>query len=65
MRTVSYRICREIQNTHVVLNNFFFFFKLYHLWDNVEKYCRAGEATDDNMVDIAFCVLNATNTQNM
>jgi len=31
----------------------------------VEKYCRAREATDDNMADIAFCVLNASNTQNI
>ena len=23
--------------------------KPFALWDNVEKYCRAGEATDDNM----------------
>jgi len=21
----------------------------WHLWDNVEKYCRAGHATDDNI----------------
>jgi len=26
----------------------------------VEKYCRAREATDDNVADIAFCVLNAS-----
>jgi len=26
-----------------------FFFKLCCLWDNVEKYCRVGQATDDNM----------------
>jgi len=23
---------------------------MYHLWDNVEKYCRARQATDDNKV---------------
>jgi len=23
--------------------------RIWSLWDNVEKYCRAGEATDDNM----------------
>jgi len=63
MRTVSYKICRENQNTHFVFNNFFW--KWRHLWDNVEKYCRAWEATDDNMAGIAFCVLKATNTQNM
>jgi hypothetical protein len=26
-----------------------------HLWDNVEKYCRAGQATDDNMAH-AHCM---------
>jgi len=29
-------------NTRLVFHNF--------LWDNVEKYCRAGLVTDDNMV---------------
>jgi len=27
------------------------------LWDNVEKYCTAGQATDDNMAR-ALCVLD-------
>jgi len=27
----------------------FFFRKLGSLWDNVPKFCRAGQATDDNM----------------
>jgi len=26
------------------------FFLSCHLWDNMEEYCRAGQATDDNMV---------------
>jgi hypothetical protein len=47
--------CRKNQNTHFVLNNFFFR-KSCHLWGNVEKYCRAGQATDDNMVH-AHCKL--------
>ena len=33
------------------------FRKLCRLWDNVEKYCREGEATDDNMAD-AHCMLH-------
>jgi hypothetical protein len=33
-----------------------FFRKLYHLWDNVETYCRARQATDDNMAR-AHCAL--------
>jgi hypothetical protein len=27
------------------------------LWDNVEKYCTAGQATDDNMAH-AHCILD-------
>ena len=30
-------------------NNIFFSRKSYRLWDNVEKYCISGQATDDNM----------------
>ena len=29
------------------------FFKPCRLWDNVEKYYRAGQATDDNMAHVA------------
>jgi hypothetical protein len=45
LRNVSHKSCRENQNTHFVFNNFYK--KWYHLWDNVEKYCKAGQATDD------------------
>ena len=50
--------------THFMLNNFFFFFqKSYLLWPNVEKCCRAGHATDDNMACAIACwVRKATNT---
>jgi hypothetical protein len=41
--------CRENQNTHFVFN-IFFFRKSCHLWDNVEKYVRARQATDDNII---------------
>jgi len=27
------------------------------MWDNVEKYCTAGQATDDSMAD-AHCMLD-------
>ena len=53
MRNVSYKICRENQNTYFVF--IFFFRKSSRLWDNVEKYCGAGQATDDNMVH-AHCL---------
>ena len=47
--------CRENQNIHFVFSNFFQ--ESCRLWDNVEKYCRAGQATDDNMVH-AHCMLD-------
>ena len=34
-----------------------FFFKSYHLRDDVEKYCRAGQATDENMAHV-HCMLD-------
>ena len=33
------------------------FLKSYRLWDNVAKYCRAGQAIDENMVH-AHCMLD-------
>ena len=45
MRNVSDKRCRETQNTHFV---FSVFFKSCRLWNNVEKYFRPGQATDDN-----------------
>jgi hypothetical protein len=33
-----------------------FFFKLCRLWNNVEKYCGTGQATDDNVAH-AHCVM--------
>jgi hypothetical protein len=49
MRNVSDKRCSclENQNTHFVFSDFFR--KSCRLCDNVEKYCRAGQATDDNM----------------
>ena len=42
-----------------------FFWKLCHLWDNVEKCSRAGQGTDDNIIGcmcFACWVNTATNT---
>ena len=39
--------------TYIMLSNFFFR-KSYSLWDNVEKYYRAGQATGDNMAHARF-----------
>jgi hypothetical protein len=30
------------------------FWKLFHLWDNVEKYFRPGQATDDNTAHVCW-----------
>jgi hypothetical protein len=43
---------------HILYSIFFFFFrKSCLLWDKVEKYCRTGQATDDNM-EHAHCMLD-------
>jgi len=50
----------ETLKTHTACSiNFFFFFfrKSRRLQDNVGKYCRAGQATDDNMAH-AHCMLD-------
>jgi hypothetical protein len=41
--------CRKHQNTHFMVNNFFSR-KSCRLWDNVEKYSRARQATDYNII---------------
>jgi len=48
-------IVEEIK-THI-LYSIFFFEKSCYLKDNVEKYCRAGQATDDNMA-YTHCILD-------
>jgi hypothetical protein len=55
MRNVSDKNCRENQNTHFMYNNFFW--KLCQLQNNVEKYCRAGQATDDKTMQM-HCMLD-------
>ena len=66
MRNVSDKRCRENQNTHFVVNNFFFpFLKLFRLWDSVEKYCRTTQVTDDSIIGrrrIAQWLPKAANT---
>jgi len=47
--------CRENQNTRFRFNNFFQ--TSCHLWDNVEKYGTAGQATDDKMAHVQ-CILD-------
>ena len=43
--------------THILCSVTFFFRKSCRLWENVGKYCRAGQATDDNMAH-AHCMLD-------
>jgi hypothetical protein len=50
MRNVSDKTCRENQNTHFLFSNFFW--TSCRLWDNVEKYCKVGQAT------YAHCMLD-------
>ena len=46
MRNISDKIVEKIK-THI-LWSITFYRKWCCLWDNVEKYCRDGQATDDN-----------------
>jgi hypothetical protein len=57
MGNVSGENCRENWNVRFVYNNFSFFRISYRLWDNVEKYGIAGQATDDDMAH-AHCMLD-------
>ena len=50
------KVVDEIK-TQFICYNFFFFPKISPLWDDVEKYCRAGQATGDIMAH-AHCVLD-------
>ena len=57
MSNVPDESCRENQNTHFVFSNFFFFENraVYEImW---QKYCRAGQATDDSMARV-HCMLD-------
>jgi hypothetical protein len=49
------------KKTHILCAVTFFFLNSCHLWDNVEKHSRAGQAIDDNMAH-AHWIPKATNT---
>jgi len=57
IRNISYRSCRERQNAQSIFRNFFPKLSVYGLWDNMDKYCRAGQTTDNNMAH-AHCMLD-------
>jgi len=48
MRNISIEICREYQNTQFRLENLFFL-ENTSVYENVQKSCRAGQTTNDNM----------------
>jgi len=56
MKSVSYKRCTVNENAHFILNHIFLR-KSYRLRDNVEKYCRAGQVTNDYMVH-AICMVD-------
>ena len=56
IRGVSDKFVVKIK-THILCSISFFFRKSCHLWYNVEKYCRAGQATADNLAH-ALCMLD-------
>ena len=63
MRNVLDKCSRENQTIFCV--QYFFFRKPWLLWDNVEKYCSGGQATDDNIkrrMIIACWMTKATDT---
>jgi hypothetical protein len=64
MRNVSDTTCRANRNTYFCVQ-YLFFLKSCCIWDNVEKYGRARQATDYNIMQrmsIASCVTKATHT---
>jgi hypothetical protein len=64
VRNVLDKSCRENQNTHIVCS-ITFSQRSPCLWDNVEKYGRARQATDDSIIcrrHFACCITKATNT---
>jgi hypothetical protein len=58
MRNVSDKTFRENKNTQFMFTNLFFSLENRAVYEIMwEKYCRAGQATDDNMAH-AHCVLD-------
>ena len=56
MRNVSGKICRGNQNTHFVFKTFFR--KWCSLWDGVEKYGSARDATCDSIIFIYLLIFS-------
>jgi len=61
------RVVEKIK-TYLLYYSITLFFKSCHLCDNVQKYCTAGQVTDDNTAHAYFTLGNLrlqTDTQNM
>jgi hypothetical protein len=52
---ISDKCCRENRNTY--LRSVTFLQNSWNLWDNVEKYCRTGQAANGNMAHV-HCTLS-------
>jgi hypothetical protein len=57
MINISDQSWREYLTTHFVVNNCFYVQKSCRVRDNMKIYCRAGQATDDDMAH-AHCMLD-------
>jgi hypothetical protein len=57
MANVSDKGCTENQTTHFVFSDFFRKKKTHRLRANVETYCKAWQAKDNNMAH-AHCILD-------
>jgi hypothetical protein len=55
MRNILHKSCTENSKTHFMLD-IFLSRNSCRLWDNVEKYCTAGQTTDDNLAH-ALCMM--------
>ena len=65
MKSIWDKRCRENQNTHFTFSSPHSPRKLCRLWDNTEKFRRADEVTDDNMIwcmTFAFWSTKVSNT---
>jgi hypothetical protein len=63
MRNVLDKICNKNRKTHFMF--IYSFWKSCCLWDNVEKYGRARQVTDDSIIQcvhFACWIIKGTNT---
>jgi len=56
MRNVSNKIVEKFKTIHFMFKTFFFLNRAFH--EYVEKYCRTGQAIDDNMVHADYMLNN-------